>query len=71
MEDSFSMDGVGGNGSGSNTSNGEQQMKFRWLTHHSPPAVLPPIPNRPQTGTDPQPGGWGPLVSGTSWWSSG
>ena len=42
VKDSFSMDGAGGNGSGSNASNGEQQMTFRWLTHHSPPAAHPP-----------------------------
>ena len=43
MEDSVSMDGGGGmgDGSGSNVSDGEQQMKLHSRAGHSPPAVRP------------------------------
>ena len=41
VEDNFSMDGVGRDGSGGNASDGERQMKLCSLTRHSPPAVWP------------------------------
>ena len=37
----------------------------RWSFARSPVTHLllcGPVPNRPQTGTSPQPGGWGPLA---------
>ena len=53
MEDNFSKNGgggwVGGDGSGSNASGGEQQMKLHSLARSSPSAVWP------------VPGGCGPL----------
>ena len=42
MEDDFSPgEGMAGDGSGGNASDGERQMKLRWLARHSPPAVRP------------------------------
>ena len=67
VEDNFSTDGGGwggGDDSGSNASDGErwggQQMKLHSLTTHL--LLCGPVPNRPQTGTGPRPGGWGPLL---------
>ena len=39
---------------------GGQQMKLHSLTTHL--LLCGPVPNRPQTGTGPRPGGWGPLL---------
>ena len=42
-------------------SSGELQMKLSLLpTAHL--LLCGPVPNRPQTNTGPQPGGWGPLL---------
>ena len=41
LEDHFSTDGVGGDGSRGNVSDGERQMKLPRLTRCSPPAVRP------------------------------
>ena len=41
MEDNFSADGAGEDGSGGNASDGEQEMKLRSLARHSPSAVQP------------------------------
>ena len=57
VEDNFSTDGVVGvgDGSGGNGSDGEQQMKLRWLaTSHL--LLCGPVPNRPWTATCPWPG---------------
>ena len=52
VEGNFSTDGDGEeDGSGSNASDGERQMKIRWLACRSPPAVWPRVG-----------GGWGPLA---------
>ena len=42
-------------------SHGERQIKLCLLaaTHLR---LCGPVPNRPQTGTGPRPGGWGPLI---------
>ena len=55
VEDSFSMDPwrgmAGSDGSGTNASDGEPQMKLCWLAAHLLLCGL--FPNRPRTGTGP------------------
>ena len=65
MEDNFSMDrgGVGGGASGRNASDGERWGVADEASLARPPLLLcGPVPNRPQTGTGPRPGGWGTLL---------
>ena len=58
MEDNFSIDGGGGDGSGGNVSDGERWRAAEALLPRrcSPPAVRA-IPNRPRIGTRLRPGG--------------
>ena len=64
MEDNFSMDGVRGDGSGGNASDGEGWgAADEALLAHPPPHLLlcSPVPNRLRSGSGLQPRGWGPL----------
>ena len=66
MEDSFSTEGVGGDGSGGNASEGERWGPADEASLARPPTthllLRSPVPNRLWTCSGPQPRGWGTLV---------
>ena len=60
MEDNFSTDFVGEDGSGGDVNDGEWVADEASLTR-AHILLCGPVPNRPWTGTGQRPGGWGPL----------